>query len=60
MSFVVVIIRLKEKTFYVTKECRKKKVCPFLLLENSRPYLLLGTPDFLSTRQGIHSLTPEP
>ena len=28
-----------KKVFYVTetKECRKKKVCPFLLLENSIP-----------------------
>ena len=46
---------------------RKKDVCPFLLLENSRPLSPLGepqtlfsssgTPDFLSTCLGIDSLT---
>jgi len=51
-----------------TKECRerkKKKVCPFLLLENSRLLSLpqksqtplsLGTLNFLLTCLGIHSL----
>ena len=60
---------LKEKTFYMTKsrECRgKKDVCPFLLLENSRPLFPLrdpqtpfsasGTLDFLSACLGIDSL----
>ena len=63
---------LKKKMFYVpkTKEGRgekkkKKDVCPFLLLENSRPLsppqepqtsLSLGTLDFLSTCLGIDSL----
>ena len=45
--------------FYVTrtKECRgKKNVCPFLLLENSRPLSPWGPPDFLSTCLGISSL----
>ena len=50
--------------FYVTKtkECRggkKKKVCPFLLLENSRPLSPWGPPD-LSTCLGIDSLIPMP
>ena len=50
-----------------TKECTgKKDVCPFLLLENSRPLFALqepqtlfsssGNPDFLSTCLGIDSL----
>ena len=49
-----------------TKECRGEKgVCPFLLLENSRPlsppwepqtrFFSSGTPDFLSTFLGIDS-----
>ena len=56
--------------FYVTKtkECREKKkdICPFFLLENSRPlsplrepqtpFSSLGTLDFLSTCLGIDSL----
>ena len=46
------------------EERKKKKDCPFLLLENSRPRLLLenprpiapqGAPDFLSTCLGIDS-----
>ena len=55
--------------FYVTKtkECREKKkdICPFFLLENSRPlpplrepqtpFSSLGTLDFLSTCLGIDS-----
>ena len=59
--------------FFVTKtkECRgikkKKRVCPFLLLENSSllsppwdpwiPFSSLGTPDFFSTCLGIDSLS---
>ena len=41
----------------MTEECRQKKVCPFLLLENSRPLSPWGPPDFLSTCLGIDSLT---
>ena len=46
--------------FYVTKtkECRgkkKKKVFPFLLLENSRTLSPWGALDFLSTCLGIDS-----
>ena len=44
-----------------TKEYRgkKKDVCPFLLLENSRPLFISssGTPDFLPTCLGIDSLS---
>ena len=36
---------------------KKKKVCPFLLLENSRSLSHWGPPDFLSTYLGIDSLT---
>ena len=42
-----------------TKEYRaekKKKVCAFLLLENSRPLSPWGPPDFLSICLGIDSL----
>ena len=40
-----------------TKECRRKKdVCPFLLLENSRPLSPQPPLDFLSTCLGIDSL----
>ena len=53
-----------------TKECwEKKKVCPFLLLENSRPlspsqepqtpFSSSGTLDFLSASLGIASLSKE-
>ena len=61
-------LKEKKKMFYVTKtkECREKKdVCPFRLLENSRPlpplqepqtpFSSLGTLDFLSTCLGIDS-----
>ena len=38
---------------YNPKECRrKKKVCPFFLLENSRPLSPWGPLDFLSTCLG--------
>ena len=53
----------------MTKKFRgKKKVCPFHLLENSRPlfpskapdpFLSLGTLDFLSAYLGIASLSKE-
>ena len=39
-----------------TKECSGKKVCSFLLLENSRPLSHWGPPDFLSTYLGIDFL----
>ena len=42
---------------YNPKECRGKKVCPFLLLENSRPLSPWGAPDFLATCLGIDCLT---
>ena len=38
----------------------KKKICPFLFLENSRPLSPWGPPDFLSTCLGIDSLTSSP
>ena len=38
------------------KECRGKKVCPFFLLENSRPVPPWGPLDFLSTCLGSDSL----
>ena len=42
---------------YNPKECRrKKKVCPFFLLENSRPLSPWGPLDFLSTCLGNDSL----
>ena len=54
---------LKKETIYVTKtkECREKKkidVCPFFLLENSRPLSPPRGPQegFLSTCLGIDSL----
>ena len=37
---------------------RKKKVCPFFLLENSRPLSLWGPLDSLSTCLGNDSLIP--
>ena len=43
---------------YNLKECReRKKVCPFFLLENSRPLSPLGPLDSLSTCLGNNSLT---
>jgi len=49
---------LKEKNLQ-TKECKgKKDVCPFFLLENSRPLSPWGPLDFLSICLGIDSLTP--
>ena len=57
---VVISLGLKKKKLYVakTKECRKKKVSPFLLLEREpqTPFSSLGTPDFLSTYLRINSL----
>jgi len=41
---------------YNPKECRGKKICPVLLLENSRPLSPWGPLDFLSTCLGIDSL----
>ena len=58
-----------KKVFYVTetKDCRKKKVCPFFLLENSRslsslwepqtPLSSSGTLDFLSSYLRIDFLS---
>ena len=43
---------------YNPKECREtKKVCPFILLENSRPLSPWGPLDFLSICLGNDSLT---
>ena len=50
VCYVTISSRLKDKNFYVTKtkECRgKKKVCPFLLLENSRLLSPWGPPRLL-------------
>ena len=51
----------------LTKECRKKNICLFFLLENSRPlsppwepqipFSSSGTPDFLPTCLGMDSLS---
>jgi len=41
----------------ILRNVEEKKVCTFLLLENSRPLSPWGCPDFLSTCQGIDSLT---
>ena len=44
---------------YNPKECgERKKVCPFFLLENSRPLSPWGPLDSLSTCLGNDSLTP--
>ena len=51
---------LKQDTLllYNPKKCRgTKKVCPFFLLENSRPLSPWGPLDFLSICLGIDSLT---
>ena len=51
---------LKQDTLllYNPKQCRgTKKVCPFFLLENSRPLSPWGPLDFLSICLGIDSLT---
>ena len=66
---VIISSRLREKNCFMwlrLRNVKEKKVCPFLLLENSRPLSLpweaqtplsyLGTPDFLSTCLGIDSL----
>ena len=34
----------------------EKNVCPFLLLQNLDPFLLIGTLDFLSTYLRVNSL----
>ena len=52
---------LKQDTLllYNPKECRgEKKVCPFFLLENSRPLSPWGPLDFLSICLGSDSLIP--
>ena len=51
---------LKQDTLllYNPKECRgKTNICPFLLLENSRPLSPWGPLDVLSAYLGIDSLT---
>ena len=46
---------LKQDTLllYNPKECRGKRVCPFFLLENSKPLSPWGPLDFLSTCQEL-------
>ena len=52
------VLRQNALLLYNRKECRegKKKVCPFFLLENSRPFSPWGPLDFLSTCLGNDSL----
>ena len=52
------VLRQDTLLLYNPKECRegKKKVCPFLLLENSRPLSPWGPLDSLSTCLGNDSL----
>ena len=51
MFFPETVLKQDTLLLYNPKECRgkKKKVCPFLLLENSRPLSPWGPLDFLST-----------
>ena len=44
-----IVLRQDTLSLYNPKECRRKKVCPFFLLENSRPLSPWGPLDFLST-----------
>ena len=49
----------QDTLLYNPKECREgKKLCPFFLLENSRPLSPWGPLDFLSTCLGNDSLIP--
>ena len=59
MFFPETVLKQDTLLLYNPKECRgkKKKVCPFLLLENSRPLSPWGPRDFLSMYLGIDSLT---
>ena len=43
--------------YIILRNLEGKKVCPFLLLENSRPLSPLGPPGFLSTCLGMDSLS---
>ena len=52
------VLRQDTLLLYNPKECREgKKVCPFFLLENSRPLSPWGPLDSLSTCLGNDSLT---
>ena len=50
------VLRQDTLLLYNPKECRGEKVCPFFLLENSRPLSPWGPLDFLSTCLGNDSL----
>ena len=53
------VLRQNTLLLYNPKECREgKKLCPFFLLENSRPLSPWGPLDFLSTCLGNYSLIP--
>ena len=53
------VLRQNTLLLYNPKGCREgKKVCPFILLENSRPLSPWGPLDFLSTCLGNDSLIP--
>ena len=52
------VLRQDTLLLYKSKECRGKKVCPFFLLENSRPLCPWGPLDFLSTCLGNDFLIP--
>ena len=51
------VLRQDTLSLYNPKECRGKKVCPFFLLENSRPLSPWGPLDFLLTCLGNDSLS---
>ena len=50
------VLRQDTLLLYNPKACRGKTVCPFLLLENSRPLFPWGPLDFLPTCLGNDSL----
>ena len=50
------VLRQDTLLLYNPKECRGKNVCPFFLLENSRPLSPCRPLDFLSTYLGNDSL----
>ena len=53
------VLRQDTLLVYNPKECgERKKVCPFFLLENSRPLSPWGPLDCLSTSLGTDSLIP--
>ena len=54
--YLETVLRQDTLLLYNPKECRGKKVCPFSLLENSRPLSPWGPLDILSTCLGNDSL----